>query len=69
MNLNTVDITTVRPPVIDAPTAMQYLGGISRTALWRLAQAGDITAVNVGSRRVYLVESLDNFIARATSTQ
>ena len=49
--------------------AGEMLGGISRTTLWELAKAGQLTRVNIGRRTFITRESIDAYIARLAETK
>ena len=55
---------TTKPAVLNTDAARAYLGGLSRTSLWRLQQSGSIQGVLVAGRRMYLTASLDAYLER-----
>ncbi len=40
------------------------LGGISRTQLWKLSKAGEVTQVNIGTRAFFTVKSVEQYVDR-----
>lgn len=49
------------------PDAQAYLGGISRTALYGLIDAGFIKRVSIGRRAFITRESMDHYIGTLTA--
>ncbi len=66
------NLDSLRPPAATAPAhklhsereAREYLGGISRTTLYREVRAGRLRPVKVGRRVLFDVADLDAYIAR-----
>lgn len=57
----------IRPDVIPAPAARQYVGGISDMTLWRWERDPELgwpQPIRVRGRRFYRVADLDAFLQR-----
>ena len=54
-------MTTALPPSLRADDAARYIG-ISRTVLYELFKSGEIEAIAIGGRRLFIRESLDRLV-------
>ncbi|WP_243057809.1 helix-turn-helix domain-containing protein [Nocardioides sp. SR21] len=63
-------MTTVHnsPPILSVNESRWYLGGIGRTSMYRLINAGEVDVIRVGARTLITVASLDNYIKRHHQT-
>jgi predicted DNA-binding transcriptional regulator AlpA len=52
--------------LISANQAMKFLGGISKTSLWRLTKKGSLKIVDVGGRTMFDIDELNRFITLNT---
>lgn len=50
------------PRVCDEEAASAYLGGVSRSTLFRREREGKIKSVRLGGRRMWLVDSLRSYV-------
>jgi excisionase family DNA binding protein len=57
----------VNPPLLDAPQACRYLGGISRRTLTNLVQRGELKTVAVFRRRFFRRADLDRLVKVGTT--
>ena len=51
-----------RPLLVPVPDAQNQLGGISRTTLYELINAGELVRVNVGRRSFVTSESIAAYV-------
>jgi hypothetical protein len=45
------------------------LSALSRMSVWRLTKSGDLKAVNVGAKRLILLQSYHDFLARRAAEE
>ena len=55
--------------LLDIPQVCERLGGISRTTVYALAKAGELTKVNIGKRGFITADSCDSYVSRLTGAQ
>lgn len=55
-------------PILVSQGEAGYRLGISRTTIWRLAQAGQLEVVHIGSRALITNSSIDRFILNNTAS-
>jgi hypothetical protein len=53
-----------KPPLLDYDTLLAYLGHISRSKAKNLVASGEIVKVKIGSRAMFLRDSVDAYIQR-----
>jgi len=49
--------------IVPIPEAQEYLGGISRSALYELIDGGFVKRINIGRRAFVVRESMDEYIS------
>ena len=59
--------TTTDRKIDPIEAAQEYLGGVSRTTIYALIEAGEIQRVNIGRRAFVTRESMDRYVERLAS--
>lgn len=62
------DTTTDTRLLVPIPDSMHALGGLGRTTIYELCEAGELTRVRIGTRAFITAESIRALIARNTET-
>ena len=52
--------TAVQRDLLDTKSACEYLGGASRSTLWRMERDGELKAVWVRGKKLFRLEDLNN---------
>lgn len=58
----TEPIPRLDPLVVDERTARAFLGGISRSTLYKRSAEGKVRSVKLDGRRLFVVESLRDYV-------
>jgi hypothetical protein len=64
MITKTATPTAPEPLLVDEQVARSMLGGIGRTLLYELIDAGEVRRVKLGRRTTISVESIRGYVAR-----
>jgi predicted DNA-binding transcriptional regulator AlpA len=56
------------PPLVAMPEVPSYLGKISRSNVYKLVDAGELTRVHIGSRAFITGESITAFLSKVLSS-
>ena len=58
-------VPATQPKVCSKPPARVLLGGVHRRSVDRLVQAGKLRQINIGSRAMIVIESINKLLADA----
>lgn len=61
--------SSYEPPRLISQDEAAHRLAVSRTSVWRLLTAGELSAVRIGSRTLVVADSIEEFISRQTRTE